>query len=178
MIDDEQGSESPMGESKFSSSTMRYELLGNLLKKPNPSNDDAMKEAYIIGLTGGIASGKSSIAKRLRRLGAVVIDCDKLGHTAYEPGTETFEKVVKRFGIDIVSVSGHIDRKRLSDKVFSIDSSGKRSNLDDLNAIVWPEIERLARERIAEAIASRSLKDSSKVVCVLDAAVLLEVGLI
>lgn len=177
LVSDDEGSESPTQESKFSSSTMRYQSLGNLRKNPNPRHDSTLTGAYVIGLTGGMAAGKSSLAKRLCRLGAVVIDCDKLGHVAYEPGTETFKNVVTRFGSDIVSVSGTIDRKLLADKVFSVDASGKRSNLEDLNAIVWPEIERLARKQISEAIAKSSADETNKVVCVLDAAVLLEVRL-
>ena len=53
---------------------------------------------YVIGLTGGIASGKSSVCKRLEGLGAKVINCDKLGHKAYEPGTKAYKQVIQEFG--------------------------------------------------------------------------------
>jgi len=125
--------------------------------------------------TGGIASGKSSIANRLQKLGAHIIDCDKLGHKAYEPGTATFDKVVQRFGGDIVSRAGTIDRKILAAKVFSNAASDASSPLDDLNRIVWPEIERLARNEISAVAGDDRSAAESISVCVLDAAVLLEV---
>ena len=172
LVDDQHGSTSPTSETKSSSSTLRYESLSLLRKSPNKSQSANFRGAYVIGLTGGIASGKSSVCSHMRNLGAVIIDCDKLGHMAYEPETATFKKVVNRFGKDIISSTGTIDRKILASKVFTSDSQGNRSNLADLNAIVWPEVERLARAEITEAI--NSLK-GEKVVCVLDAAVLLEV---
>uniref|UniRef100_H2ZE74 Bifunctional coenzyme A synthase n=1 Tax=Ciona savignyi TaxID=51511 RepID=H2ZE74_CIOSA len=167
LIGDE--SSSPTNEVKMSSSTLRYKSLGVIRRPPNIRTSSHPPGAYVIGLTGGIASGKSSIAKRLSNLGAVVIDCDKLGHQAYRPGTQTFEKLVTQFGEDIISkTSGEIDRKVLGGKVFGKDPTNR--NL--LNSIVWPEIERLAREKIEEAVAMTS----EKLVCVLDAAVLLEAG--
>ena len=67
---------------------------------------------FVIGLTGGIASGKSTAASYLRELGAEVIDADLLGHRIYEPGTRGFENVVRAFGDDIVAEDGTIDRRR------------------------------------------------------------------
>ncbi|XP_002131624.2 bifunctional coenzyme A synthase [Ciona intestinalis] len=166
LIGDE--SSSPTKETKLSSSTLRYKSLGMLRKSPNIRTSSHPPGAYVIGLTGGIASGKSSIAKRLQNLGAVVVDCDKLGHLAYSLGTKTFEKVVENFGPEVVSQSGEIDRKVLGSKIFGADSK----NRDLLNSIVWPEIERLARLKISEAVSERN----EKVICVLDAAVLLEAG--
>uniref|UniRef100_F6T7H6 Bifunctional coenzyme A synthase n=1 Tax=Ciona intestinalis TaxID=7719 RepID=F6T7H6_CIOIN len=166
LIGDE--SSSPTKETKLSSSTLRYKSLGTLRKSPNMRTLSHPPGAYVIGLTGGIASGKSSIAKRLQNLGAVVVDCDKLGHLAYSPGTKTFKKVVENFGSEVVSESGEIDRKILGTKIFGVDSK----NRDLLNSIVWPEIERLARLKILEATSERK----EKVICVLDAAVLLEAG--
>ncbi|CAK8674916.1 bifunctional coenzyme A synthase-like [Clavelina lepadiformis] len=167
---------SAINEVKTSSSTLRYNSLGDLRKIPNSSEATFPSEAYVIGLTGGIASGKSSIAKRMEKLGAVIIDCDKLGHKAYKPGTKTFSKVVERFGSDIVAASGIIDRQVLSQKVFG-NAQEKSKNLQDLNSLVWPEIKRLATIQVEEAIkGSEGRKLGTKLICVLDAAVLLEAG--
>lgn len=119
-----------------------------------------------IGLTGGIASGKSTAARYLEERGAVMIDADKLGHEVYEPGTEGFDRVVAAFGDDIVGADGQIDRKILGGKVFGEGGGG----LEQLTDIVWPEIMKLAKQRIAQAAAD------GKAVTVLEAAVLLEAG--
>ena len=97
----------------------------------------------VVGLTGGIASGKSTAASLLGELGAHVIDADVLGHRAYNPGTSAFEAVVETFGNDIVADDGSIDRRALGGKVFSNDNALKR-----LTDIVWPEIRRLAELEI------------------------------
>lgn len=122
--------------------------------------------AVIIGLTGGIASGKSTAARHLGSLGAHVIDADRLGHRAYEPGTGAHQAVIEAFGEEVRGADGHIDRKRLGAKVF-----GNAAALGRLTAIVWPEIRRLAQAEIAAAQAARP--DG---VVVLEAAVLLEAG--
>ncbi|MEI7932675.1 MAG: dephospho-CoA kinase, partial [Alphaproteobacteria bacterium] len=120
----------------------------------------------VIGLTGGIASGKSTAAEQLRKLGAVIIDADRVGHRSYEPGTPGFEKVVNAFGHDTVGKDGMIDRRVLGGKVF-----GAPQELERLNAILWPEIRRLISEEFAQ-IRERD-KDS---VIVVEAAVRLEAG--
>jgi phosphopantetheine adenylyltransferase/dephospho-CoA kinase len=96
----------------------------------------------VIGLTGGIASGKSTAAEQLRKLGGVIIDADRVGHRSYEPGTPGFEKVVNAFGHDTVGKDGLIDRRVLGGKVF-----GAPQELERLNAILWPEITAIARDR-------------------------------
>ena len=117
-----------------------------------------------IGLTGGIASGKSAVAEHLKSLGAVVIDADRLGHRVYEPGSPGFEKVVNAFGHDVVAADGTINRRVLGGKVFGDPAQMKR-----LTDISWPEIERLAEEEIA----GYRERDPDMVV-VLEAAVLIE----
>ena len=117
----------------------------------------------LIGLTGGIASGKSTAVKHLESLGARVIDCDRLGHRAYDPGTASFDAVRNAFGEDVVGADGRIDRRVLGEKVF-----GKPEEMKKLTDIVWPEIGRLAR---AEYEAS-----SPGGVTVMEAAVLFEAG--
>ena len=118
----------------------------------------------IIGLTGGIASGKSTVASTLGTLGAYVIDADKLGHNAYISGTQAFTDVVAAFGDDIVGPDGEVDRRSLAGKVF-----GNPDGLKKLTDIVWPAIMRMAEEEIASAKA----EDPNRVV-VLEAAVLIE----
>jgi dephospho-CoA kinase len=120
----------------------------------------------VVGLTGGIASGKSTVARLLAERGAHVIDADLLGHRAYEPGADAFRSVVDAFGEDIVASDGTIDRGALGQKVF-----GKPEELDRLTGIVWPAIRAMAAQEI-EAVRS---SDAAKVV-VLEAAVLFEAG--
>lgn len=117
----------------------------------------------VIGLTGGIAAGKSTVARQLEELGAVVIDADKLGHRVYEHRGPYFAKIVGTFGARIVGKDGLIDRKALGAKVF-----GDKAQLRRLTDIVWPVILMMAKAEIATAHA-----DGAKVV-VLEAAVLIE----
>ncbi|MCE2392367.1 MAG: dephospho-CoA kinase [Proteobacteria bacterium] len=120
----------------------------------------------VIGLTGGIASGKSTAARFLSERGASVIDADRLGHRVYEPGSPGFAAVVREFGDDVVGTDGAIDRGALGGKVF-----GRPERLRRLTDIVWPEIRALAQREIAE-LAERDPEG----VAVLEAAVLLEAG--
>ena len=117
-----------------------------------------------IGLTGGIASGKSTVVEALRDLGAATIDADKLGHQTYEPGTGTFQAVVEAFGQELVAEDGTIDRRVLGGKVF-----GKPDELKRLTDIVWPGIRALADVEL-KRLASEGAID----VAVLEAAVLIE----
>jgi dephospho-CoA kinase len=119
-----------------------------------------------IGLTGGIASGKSTAAGYLAQLGGHVIDADKLGHRVYEPGTGAFDRVVAGFGADVVGSDGRIDRKVLGARVF-----GAPERLKQLTDIVWPEIRRLA-----EAEMARLEREDPACIVVLEAAVLFEAG--
>lgn len=119
-----------------------------------------------VGLTGGIASGKSTVARELARRGARVIDADKLGHRAYEPGSEAQRRVIAAFGPEVRAADGTIDRAALGAKVF-----GKPEQLKRLTDIVWPEIRRLAEAEIA-ALAEAE----PSTVVVLEAAVLFEAG--
>lgn len=120
---------------------------------------------HVIGLTGGIASGKSTVARALRERGAPIIDADLLGHRTYEPGTDTFAAVVTAFGDDLVAADGSIDRRILGAKVF-----GKPDEMKRLTDIVWPGIRRLAEQEIA------SLAAAGNRVAVLEAAVMFEAG--
>ena len=120
----------------------------------------------IIGLTGGIASGKSTVATTLQSWGAYVIDADKLGHRAYVKGTDAFHKVVAQFGEDVVGADGEVDRRALGAKVF-----GEGGSLKQLTDIVWPAIYDMAAAEIKQ-----SLDSNPNAVVVLEAAVLIEAG--
>ena len=121
---------------------------------------------YVVGLTGGIGSGKSSLAALLAERGAEVIDADELGRRALAPGKPAWNQVIETFGDDIRAAgSMEIDRKRLAQIVFN--DPGK---LAALNAIVHPEILR----GIADTLDT--LRGTNEVV-VLDAALIVELGL-
>jgi dephospho-CoA kinase len=95
----------------------------------------------LVGLTGGIGAGKSTVAAMLERRGAVVIDADDLARRAVEPGTHGYAEVLRRFGPEVVSLSGDLDRDRLASVVFR-DEEARRA----LEAIVHPEVARLFAE--------------------------------
>ncbi len=95
-----------------------------------------------IGLTGGIASGKSTVARRLAELGAVVIDADVLAREVVEPGTPGLAAIIDRFGTDVLAADGRLDRARLGRLVFA-DPAARR----DLEAIVHPAVRARAVER-------------------------------
>ncbi|XP_024140361.1 bifunctional coenzyme A synthase [Oryzias melastigma] len=151
-------------EEKISSSSLRFRLLGTLLAPPKDTSH-LPTLPYVIGLTGGSGSGKTSIAKQLEALGAVRIDCDKLGHEVYQTGTAAYHKVLEVFGSEILSEDQSINRRALGRKVF-----GNQEQLKALTDIVWPEIAVLAQNKINQA------REEGKRVCVVDAAVLLEAG--
>jgi dephospho-CoA kinase len=94
-----------------------------------------------VGLTGGIGSGKSSVAARLRELGAIVIDSDRLAREAVEPGTEGHAEVVARFGAGVLAADGSIDRAALAAKIFG-DPEARKA----LESIIHPRV----RARTAE----------------------------
>jgi dephospho-CoA kinase len=101
----------------------------------------------LIGLTGGIATGKSTVDGMLTARGATVIDADELAREAVRPGEPTLDRVVGRFGEDVLSPDGSLDRGRLGKIVFA--DSGARH---DLERITHPRIIELTQERIAAAL--------------------------
>lgn len=120
----------------------------------------------IVGLTGGIGSGKSTAARLLAQLGALVLDADRVGHEVYEPGSPGWQQVAAAFGQGVVAEDGRIDRKRLGSIVFSDPEELRR-----LNAIVHPLIRAALTSRVAD-IRRRSRPTA----VVIEAAVLLEAG--
>ena len=98
----------------------------------------------IIGLTGGIGSGKSAVARLLAEHGAAVVEADSAAHQVYRAGTEGWRKILAEFGRDILHHDGSISRNKLAEIVFH--DAGARNKL---NAIVHPQVRRLLSERIA-----------------------------
>src|SRR6202166_2421388 len=87
-----------------------------------------------VGLTGGLGSGKSTVAQMLRELGAEIIESDELGRALMEPGQEAFKEIVRVFGDDVVMADGRLNRARLGEMAF------KGGRVKELNAIIHPAV--------------------------------------
>ena len=101
----------------------------------------------VIGVTGGVGTGKSTVAKMFKQLGAEVLDADALAHDAMEPGRLAWRRIVRAFGEDLLNEDRTIDRRALAQRVFGDEAARKR-----LEAIVHPQVLRrplvVERERI------------------------------
>jgi dephospho-CoA kinase len=97
----------------------------------------------VIGLTGGIGSGKSTVSQFLAELGATIIDVDKVWHEALKPGTEIWQKIVAAFGTEILATNREIDRKKLGKNVF-----GNPEALTRLNNIMHPWMYKTVRAQL------------------------------
>lgn len=117
----------------------------------------------VVGLTGSICSGKSTIARFLAQMGAAVINADEIGHEAYQPHCETWQQVVDAFGKTILAANDEIDRKKLGEIVFKDPEA-----LRQLNGIMHPGMHRVAEKRIEK------LKQEGAKVVVLEAPLLVE----
>mgnify|MGYP001197116081 FL=1 len=103
----------------------------------------------IIGLTGGIASGKSTVSKMMADLGAKIIDADQVARQVVEPGEPTLHKIVDRFGEEILHADGTLDRKKLGNIVFR-DQTARM----DLNQIIHPAIRTQMKKQLDDALQS------------------------
>jgi dephospho-CoA kinase len=119
----------------------------------------------VIGLAGGIGTGKSTVSRFLEELGAVVLYADKIGHEALKPGSEGWERVVNEFGKSIVTVGGEIDRAKLGKIVFN-----NHEALLRLNQIIHPIIDNILMAKLEE------YRRKGVSVVVLEAAAILEAG--
>lgn len=126
-----------------------------MVKKPN--------KRIILGITGSLGSGKSTVAKMFRESGAAVIDADKIGHSLLKPGSRAYQKIIRHFREGILRRDGSIDRRKLASLVFKDEEKLKR-----LNRIMHPEIIRAIKTRVSS---------SKPGVLVLDAPLLIESGL-
>jgi dephospho-CoA kinase len=118
----------------------------------------------LVGLTGGIGSGKSTVARMLAERGAVILDADEIVRALQRQGSEVYDRIVARFGPGVVGPDGELDRAKLATVVF-----GDEAARADLNGIVHPEVWREISARLEE------LKGSDRVV-VLDVPLLVEGG--
>jgi dephospho-CoA kinase len=105
----------------------------------------------LVGLTGGIASGKSTVAAILRRLGASIVNADELSREVVQPGQDAWNEITKSFGSDILQEDMTLDRKKLRKIVFDNPEARKK-----LEAIIHPRVRALAEKRIGELAASGS----------------------
>lgn len=120
-----------------------------------------------LGLTGGIASGKSAVAAMLRELGFAVLDADSLAHRLVEPGQPAYEEVLREFSSAITDAQGRVDRAKLGALVFA-----DRTKLDRLNAIVHP--------RVAEVVLRQFVewqREGTRDAAFVEAALLIESGI-
>ncbi len=121
----------------------------------------------IVGLTGSIGSGKSTVSRELARLGAVILDADAIAHEIVEPGQPALAQIAASFGAEYLCPDGSLNRKKLGELVFSSDEARFQ-----LNAITHPQILAVLRQKLSAALA----QDPSALV-VIDAPLLFETGL-
>ncbi|GMR31542.1 hypothetical protein PMAYCL1PPCAC_01737, partial [Pristionchus mayeri] len=151
--------DSLLKETKLSSSSRRKESLGTLLR---PVNDLPRLGPYTIGLTGGIASGKTKVAEDLRSMGYTVLDCDKIAHGTYAAGSDLVKQIALAFP-SVVNEKEEVDRKALGNIVFN--DTAKRLQL---NGLVWPAV--------LKAVQKEMDKIPSDRVVFIEAAALVEAG--
>lgn len=125
---------------------------------------------HVIGLTGGIAAGKSTVSQHLASLGAIILDADKVAREVVTPGKPALRELVKEFGDEILLSDGTLNRGKLGQLIFN--DPQKR---EVLNKITHPKITAELKQRLAEL---RGKYESLNKVVVLDAALLVEVGLV
>lgn len=125
----------------------------------------------VVGLTGGIGSGKSTVSRLLAERGAVIIDADAITREVQQPGTEVFGAMVARFGDGIVAADGNLDRQAVADLVF-----GDPEALADLNGIVHPAVGVEIATRLAAASEAPTPTGAAAPVVVLDIPLLVETG--
>ena len=119
-----------------------------------------------VGLTGGLACGKSFVGKALAGMGCHLIEADKLGHQVMLPGGEAYDGIVREFGRDILDAQGRISRRKLSAMVWE-----HSERLAALNRLVHPPVQRIEEEQMAEIARS-----DPHAIAVVEAAILVETG--
>ena len=122
-----------------------------------------MGDMFVVGLTGGIGTGKTEVSKLLQELGAAVVDADKVAHEVYRRGAPGWHEVVAEFGERILAPDGEVDRAKLGDIVFA-----DRRALKRLNAIVHPKVRSMIEARL------RDLRGRGEGVVVIEAGLLIE----
>lgn len=123
-----------------------------------------------VGLTGGIASGKSSVGEMFVALGAHLIEADRISHSLMVPGQPVYNEVVRHFGREILNPDGSVNRAKLAEAAFGADSKGE-SRVAELNRIVHPAVIR-SQEEWMEAVGRKD----PHAVAIVEAALILEAG--
>jgi dephospho-CoA kinase len=119
----------------------------------------------VVGLTGGIATGKSTVAAMFAAHGAAIVDADRIAHDLQEPGQPCHREIVRTFGSKILDQAGRLDRRRLGALVFA-DPLARRT----LETIMHPAIREVCQAQI------RAAEAAGRTVCLVDAALILEAG--
>jgi len=119
----------------------------------------------VVGLTGGIATGKSTVAAMFAARGAAIVDADRIAHALQEPGQRCHRQIVEAFGSGVLDEAGRIDRGRVGARVFA-DASARRR----LEAIMHPAIREACEDEI------RAAEAAGRKICIVDAALILETG--
>jgi dephospho-CoA kinase len=141
--------------------------------KDDAGKSDAMSKwpgIYVIGLTGGIASGKSTVSETLQGLGATIIDADAITREVQSPGSDALEEIRRAFGDGVIAPDGTLDRRKLGQIVFSSERS-----LHTLNSIIHPRVIERTKEALRGLVESAS-REGPMPVAVVDAPLLLEAG--
>jgi dephospho-CoA kinase len=142
-------------------------LAGGVTSHPDGAPARPRRRFLLVGLTGGIATGKSTVSAMLQALGCVIIDADQLARQVVEPGQPAYEAIVEAFGRGVLRPDGSIDRRALGAIVFADPAARRR-----LEAITHPRI----RERLAARLAELEASDFEGIV-VFDAPVMIESGI-
>ena len=103
----------------------------------------------ILGVTGGIATGKSSVTEQFRVMGLPIVSADELARVVVRVGTDTLPMIVERFGAEVLCTDGSLNRERLAQIIFADDTARR-----DLNQIIHPAIARLAESTLASLVAA------------------------
>jgi dephospho-CoA kinase len=126
-----------------------------------------------VGLTGGMASGKSVVGEMFVALGAHLVQADRLAHELMQPGQPVYDEVVRRFGREILNADGCVNRPKLAEIAFAAPDEGKRgSRVDELNQIVHPAVIR-SQEEWMHAVGMQD----RHAVAMVEAALILEAGM-
>jgi dephospho-CoA kinase len=124
-----------------------------------------------VGLTGGIASGKSVVGEMFVALGAHLIQADAIAHQLMQPGEAVYQEVVRHFGAGILNSDGSVNRGRLAEAAFGDSEGNKASRIQELNQIVHPAVIRTQEEWMAEIG-----RGDSRAIAIVEAALILEAG--
>ena len=124
-----------------------------------------------VGLTGGIAAGKSVVGEMFVALGAYLVQADAIAHQLMQPGEAVYYEVVARFGREILAFDGTVDRARLAEAAFGSGAESRPSRIEELNRIVHPAVIR-RQEEWMEEVGRRD----PQAIAIVEAALMLEAG--